>query len=455
MKREVAVSIVIIALLVFGGLLLFTSQSNRLSTTEATVTGQANTLVAQARQVTQVASTATQAAESNAEAATDSAATQSALEDDLATSQAIAAATATQAVIRLAEFATEAGATQSVMAEELATRQSEAEATATQAANAQAEAALTQAALEDGLATRQAEATDVASTATQAAADAESTLENLESELSALEAQVDDLGAVATQAATTSANQSAMVAAAVTAQADSAATISALERDLATALAQPAGPQPTEAGPVTPTPVPTTVGVIEQATPVANVEVGGVSYHETYNQDTSWFLGEIEDAGSASLADGQYIVTVDVIPSSVTVFSPQMVADGYAEVEVDLSDCPPDSLMGLLMRVQEGGTGGYLFAFPCNLSFWAIVAFQEGVQPQILNSDGLPQPGAAPRHTIGVMMEGDSLALYLDGRMLGSATDNTFQTGAIGVYGETLSGELVLRFDNFRVWELP
>jgi hypothetical protein len=425
-------------LLVVGGLILFTDQSNRLADTQATVTAQSNTLVAGARAGTQLAAGATQAAESNDEAAAAGAATQSSLQENLSTSQAEAARTQSA----LEAEADQANATQAALADELAAR----EAVATRAAQ-------TQSALADDLATRRAEATDLHITATryailrvEAATDAAATASSLEQAIAALEAN-------ATQFVTTSANQSAMVAAAVTAQAESGATITALERDLATALAQPGDMVPTESA-VARTPV-ATGAVLDEATPVANVEVGSVGYHELYNQDTSWFLGEVENAGNASLVDGQYVVTIDVVPSTLTAFSPQTIADGYAEVEVDLRDCPPDSLFGLFMRVQEEASGGYFFAFPCNLSFWAIVAFQDGVQPQVLNSNSLPGPTTARQHTIGVMMAGSTLSLYLDGEELGSATDNTFQDGVIGVYGETLNGELVLRFDNFRVWDLP
>ncbi len=441
MKREVAVSIVIIALLVVGGLILFANQSNRLADTQATVTAQSNTLDAEARGGTQVAAGATQAAEANDEAATAGAATQSSLQDNLSTSQAEAAEASTQAAETQAALeaeAAEASTTQSALADALGTI----EAAATGAAQ-------TQSALADNLTTRQAEATDLHVTATryavlraEAATESAATASSLEGEIAALEAN-------ATQFVTTSANQSAMVESAVTAQAESGATITALERDLATALAQPGDTVPTESAAAP------TSSALAEATPVANVEVGSINYHERYNQDTSWFLGEVENAGNAALVDGQYVVTVDVVPSSLTVFSPQVVADGYAEVEVDLGDCPPDSIMGLLLRVQEGGAGGYLFAFPCNLSFWAIVAFQDGVQPQVLNSNRLPAPTTARQHTIGVMMAGNMLSLYLDGAALGRATDSTFQDGVIGVYGETLNGELVLRFDNFRVWDLP
>jgi hypothetical protein len=446
MKREVAVSIVVIALLLVAGLILFTNQSSTLTDARATVTAQADALDTQAADSAQVASIATQAAEANTDAATAGAATQSALEDDMATNQAEAEATATRAAEDQAVLAEDADATQGALEDEIATNQ----AASTDAAGAQST-------LEADLSTRQAEATQLHITATQyvilrveAATQAAATASSLESRAEALEVQVDELGELATQSVAVSANQSAEVVLAATAQAESAATITALQDDLATALSQAPVTAPTQA--VT-APPPTVTS--SSATPIATVAVGSLTYDEPFNQDTPWSLGPVEGAGTIDLTNGQYVVTVDVTPSVITAFSLPTVTDAYAEVEVFLDGCPEDGFFGILSRVQPFGEGGYLFLLPCNLSFWAIVVFPTDGQPSVLASDALAPLPQAASHVIGVLTEGDSFTLYFDGELLGSASDNTFPDGMIGLYAESVSAASVLRVDNYRVWELP
>lgn len=443
MKREVAVSIVVIALLLVGGLIVFTNQSNTLTDTRATVTAQADALDTQAADSAQVASAATQVADTRIDSATDAAATQAALEDNLTTSAVDAEAAATRAAEIESALVEQADATQGALEDELATNQAAAD-----------EA---QSTLETDLSTRQAEATQLHITATQvvilrvaAATQAAATASSLELQAEALAAQVDALGELATQSVAVSANQSGMVVDAATAQAESEATISALEDNLATALAQPPVTAPTQDV----TPAPTTV-TASDVTPTAPVEVGSLTYDEAFNQDTPWSLGPVEGAGTMALEDGQYVVTVDVLPSVLTVFTPPQVTNGYAEVEVFLDGCPQDGFFGILSRVQPFGEGGYLFLLPCNLSFWAIVLFPTDGQPRVLASDALSLPSPAASHTIGVLTRGQTFSLYFDGELLGSATDNTFPEGMIGLYAESVSAESVVRADNYRVWELP
>lgn len=438
MKREVAVSIVVIALLIVGGLILFTNQSNMLTDTRATVTAQADVLDTQAADSAQVASAATQAADTSASAAIAAAETQSAILSSMATNEANAQDAGTQASENEAALVEEAEATRAALEDDLATNQAAADE------------------VQGELSTRQAEATELHLTATEyvilrveAATQAAATASSLEQQADALEAQVGELGELATQSVAVSANQSAMVLQAATVQAESEATISVLEDNLATALAQPPVTAPTQDV----TPAPTTV-ITSNAVPVAPVAVGGLTYDEAFNQDTVWSLGAVEGAGTMALADGQYVVTVDVSPSVLTVFTPPQVMDGYAEVEVFLDDCPQDGFFGLLSRVQPLGEGGYLFLLPCNLSFWAIVVFPTDGQPSVLASDALPPPTPAESHTIGVLTDDDSLSLYFDGQLLGSTTDSTFLAGMIGIYAESVSAEAVLRADNYRVWEL-
>jgi hypothetical protein len=444
MRREVGVSIVIIALLVVGGLVLFTSISRNLSDTQATVTSQADELDARATAGTEVANAATGVAQEGAAAATSAASTESALEGDIGDLEA----TGTQSADEQAAAEAAAASTQSALedeASELEGQISDLEATGTQGAEdvSATEAAVdaTQSSLGDAI-------NELEATATQAAdvrAELQASAAAVQEDFATSQSQITILEADATQAAV---ERAEIVMAAATAQAASAATLTALQSQSANPPTQVVQNPPT----LVPLSTPTTV--VSNVRPIASVQVGNLNVQEEFNATSSWFVGPVTGAGNAALANGQYVITVDVVPQSLQSFAQPIIADGYAEVEAYLSDCTRGGFVGMLMRVQDFGTGGYLFAFACDLSFWAIVTFPTNGQPEVLSSNNLSGVSPTSPHTIGVMLDGNFLAMYLNGQLLGSATDNTFSQGMLGLYAESGNAEVVLRFDNFRVWNL-
>ncbi len=128
--------------------------------------------------------------------------------------------------------------------------------------------------------------------------------------------------------------------------------------------------------------------------------------------------------------------------------------DAYLEVQTFMQDCPADSYIALMLRVQADG--GYAFLISCDLRFWGAAILHTTTDPVILAMNPITRLGLDPRqpHMLGALGQGNTLTLYLDGDALGSVTNNRFREGQIGLYAEATSGIAVVRFDNLRVWSL-
>jgi hypothetical protein len=346
--------------------------------------------------------TATQSAEEHAEKLADNnatatevkvavIATQSALEGDLATQNA--AFFAQQGVL------SDVKSTATQSADEYATRSVQIDATATRA---QRDSSATQSALEGEVATQNAAFTaqqgvlsDVKSTATQSAV-AWST------------------------AAARSANQQATIQA-------QTAHIETLEAPL-----------------------------VLRDEPVAQVAVGNLFVREDFDDDSQWPVGPIGDGDRIEIREGQYWLTTQ---SYVEAYNLPVVNDAYLEAEVYLDDCPPDGFFAVSARdtSRPADVIGYYFLVRCDLGTWAIAVYrgQTGWENLAFNAFTPADDDPTKPHVIGVWLKEDTLKLYLDGIELGSATDETFDSGLVGLYAEASSKEVTLKVESLRVWQLP
>jgi hypothetical protein len=418
MSRNAVIGLVLALTIIGAGILLILT--NNLSQAELTLQAAQGTLTAQSSSLSAQYGVATGAA-----ATLNSAdVTQSALESSLSsanaagTQQANDAGTA-QAISSATQVALEGnlfglGVTATVGAENYAALQTQ--------------SMSTQSALEVNLATSYYEGTQVIGTATAVVETLAPLFNNQQATNTALEVNL------ATQQAV-NVNLSGTVVAIAT-----EATVAAL--NLGTAQAELAAV--TEQAPLE-----------SVATPVANLPIDTLIYHETFESSSQWPVGNVRGAGNAALLNGQYVLTIDQTGGSIQVHNPPSLTNSYAEVEVDLTDCAAGGFVGVLARTQQSGSGSYFAAFACDFSFGGIILLSAGQEPRALNTVNLPPIDTAQIHVIGVKTEGDTITVYLDGTELVSATDATYSAGSIGLYAGTTANSLVVRFDNLRVWALP
>jgi len=296
-------------------------------------------------------------------------------------------------------------------------------------------------------ATAQAQALDLA--ATQAAAELAQAVGAAQDEAATLQAQAEATQAALQQNLATSQaaltdleNQAADLAATTTAQ------VAALSAADATAQALMATVQAQA----------DQLGAAESATvlsnePAADVEIGALLYREEFARNTTWATGFGRQGTGAFVLEDQYVL-VAAPNANLWIGHLPRADDAYVEVQTFMQDCPADSYVALMFRVQANG--GYAFLLSCDLRFWGAAILHTTTDPVILAMNPITRLGYDLRepHMFGVLGQGSTMTMYLDGERLGNVTDDLFSEGQIGLYAEATSGTAVVRFDNLRVWGL-
>jgi tetratricopeptide (TPR) repeat protein len=196
--------------------------------------------------------------------------------------------------------------------------------------------------------------------------------------------------------------------------------------------------------------------------PVAKVEVGSPLVREDFNDDSRWPVGPVADVGRMDLREGQYWLIVSVARKTIQATSLPIIQDAYLEAEVHLDACPPDGFFAVSARGATAApdviSSGYYILFPCNLGSWTIGVYggsSGGWRVLAHAAFTSVSDNAAKQHVVGVWLKEDTLKLYLDGVELGSATEDTFDSGLVGLYAEAGEQDAILKVESLRVWQLP
>lgn len=304
------------------------------------------------------------------------------------------------------------------------------------ASTLQAGSVATRRALLANLGEARAQSTQDASGNATAAAITEATSTGQANALTDMQEAFDSISLVATQAAATASAQiEDFQQQAATAQADIAA--------LSTQAAM-AAQSPTEAPSV----------ASGEARPSASINVGTVILNETFGEDSQFPAQTYAGSGETSFDNGQLLISVDDRPQQpITILAERNLADLWIEIEFTAESCAPNALVLLEVRSEADSTAGYAAGVNCSFASWGILK-RIGQQVEVLASDALETIGAANApHILGVEMRGSTLSLYLDGTLLGSATDTDYSDGAFGITLASANAAQV-RFDNLLVWEL-
>ena len=116
---------------------------------------------------------------------------------------------------------------------------------------------------------------------------------------------------------------------------------------------------------------------------------------------------------------------------------------------------------GLVFRADSTNDKGYQFRISTDGTYILnrIVLDQQG---NIL-SDGETvasgssvyiQKGVNQTNQLGVVAQGDTISLFVNGKYIDSATDTTYHSGQVGVYVDSDAGSVEGVFSNLQVWKL-
>lgn len=173
-------------------------------------------------------------------------------------------------------------------------------------------------------------------------------------------------------------------------------------------------------------------------------------------QDCGWYLYDDDSLNGAARITAGKLELTSREPGQFWWSNPGLeMADVILTTTTRKLSGPDDNAFGLLCRYQDPDNF-YLFLISAD-GYYAIGKVESGIDAiTYLSGSGEYQfseviQQGVQENTVRATCEGDQLSLTVNGILLESVTDNTFQTGDVGV-GMTAfeSGTAVVEFDEFR-----
>jgi len=179
----------------------------------------------------------------------------------------------------------------------------------------------------------------------------------------------------------------------------------------------------------------------------SGVNVGQLLYETSFSR--GWPNIE-EETAVIDTVQGVYIFELGPFDGRFLTTSGVDGGNAYIEIEATPVECPAQGGYGMVFRF--GDDGYYQFTLFCSGTY--------SVFPRV---DGRPVGGsngslsfdAAENSTrrLGVLANGSEITVYVDGQVIDSITDSSFESGEVGMYALTQTGEkIIVEFDNLKVW---
>ncbi len=236
-----------------------------------------------------------------------------------------------------------------------------------------------------------------------------------------------------------------------------------------TATLQPEGESPT-AAPETPAETPTPEATLAPTTtplPTATLpagdpklNLGAPIYSETFDEDNgSWPTGE--DASkftSAEISGGAFKVT-SLQPKDGWRLTWEQPENFYLEASLKTTTCSGGDRYGLIFRVPnlETADAGYLFGLTCDGQY-SLRRWDGKKMTHLITwkEDKAINKGSHQTNRLGVMAKKNTIAVYVNGVLLGEVWDHTITEGAFGVFvGYKDTKDMTIIMDEISYWELP
>ncbi len=211
-------------------------------------------------------------------------------------------------------------------------------------------------------------------------------------------------------------------------------------------------PEPTETPEEeeTPTIEPTPTTVAEDP---ANT-LGDADWIDTMEDGGGWATGYSEYS-SIEFEDGYLKLTAGQDVDGWRLTWPYL-NDFYLEAKVSSPECEGNDHFGMMFRVPANvnANKGYLFGITCDgrygLRRWDGQVMYSPIP--WTESDAINQ-GADVVNTLGIMAEGSTLTLYINGEEIDAVTEGSYLAGSFGVFvGGTNVEDLTVWVDQIRYW---
>ncbi len=227
--------------------------------------------------------------------------------------------------------------------------------------------------------------------------------------------------------------------------------------------AQPSTPNPTNT-PAVPTAT-ATLTLTPQPTATTpptdpKLSLGNPKFKDNFANGKSWGLDTPYDDGNTrvEIKDNSMVLTsynaVGWHGWRVSYLKPK---NFYLEATIKMGTCSGNDLYGILFRSPDDSSG-YWFGVTCDGQFNLLQGEGTNLAEIIQTKTGdAILAGSNQTNRLGVMAKDNQISLYANGKLLGEATDSTFQNA--GTFGLFIAGRKTLNFviacTEIAYWDLP
>jgi len=176
---------------------------------------------------------------------------------------------------------------------------------------------------------------------------------------------------------------------------------------------------------------------VNPATSDLKPPAGQPVWQDSFDDDNNWTIYQDEHA-SFTIEEGYLTITVRRADSRESrLLTWQRMSDFYLEATFKAENCSGLNNYGLHVRAgkDEAEADGYMFSVSCN-GLYSLRRRSGSVTKILIPWTQVPDflPSASQAHRPGILAQGDHLALFLDGSLLGDIKDDTFSSGVFGPF---------------------
>ena len=183
--------------------------------------------------------------------------------------------------------------------------------------------------------------------------------------------------------------------------------------------------------------------------------LGDPTYEDTFANGDNWALG-VDSYMDLSAAGGNLVMR-GLSTTSGWRITRVSVSNGYIQLTGKINSCSGTDNYGLYFRVPNATTAnnGYLFGISCDGKYSLRKWDGETMTSLIYwKSNNAIRKGPNQTNTIGVKLDGYQMELYVNGVLVGSATDDEYGIGSVGIYiAAKETKNLTVLLDDLSVWK--
>jgi len=109
---------------------------------------------------------------------------------------------------------------------------------------------------------------------------------------------------------------------------------------------------------------------------------------------------------------------------------------------------------GLVFRADSKNDNGYYFRVSTDGTYILNKLAPNNLQPLLSGSDAVIKKGMNQANVLAVLVQGNRISLFVNGKYIESTTDNSYQAGQIGVYTDSDAGNVEAIFHQAQVWNV-